>query len=215
MSLTQKEISRRHYEKKIQNGLCGRCGGPKDREGFYCSECLKEQSKYKKETRDFFRRHNLCTICGKVAVFGNERTCPECRAKRREIVSRWITPEKSREYLDENKNRAKRIYHERKAKGICTRCGKRKAERDKTRCGICLSKDAEAHRKKRDSKNHWSEAGLCCRCGKPSMPGRKLCEDHYKKIVASLAKARESKRVDVFKRQNDMHFLRDGSGNNE
>ena len=201
MSLTQKEISRRHYEKKIRNNLCGRCGGPKDREGFYCSDCLKEQSKYKKETRDFFRRHNLCTICGKVAVFGNERTCPECRAKRREIVSRWITPEKSREYLDENKNRAKKIYYERKAKGICTRCGKRKAERDKTRCGICLEKDAKAHRKAY-SKNAWKEMGLCYLCGKPVMSGRALCEEHYAKAVESLAKARNESEG----RNNDLRF---------
>lgn len=63
------------------------------------------------------------------------------------------------------------MYQERKQQGICTRCGKRKAIVGKTKCAICLEKDAFQHRKARfnkiNVKEYRKENHLCYYCGKP------------------------------------------------
>ena len=72
---------KRLREKRRMNGLCQRCGKPLDREGALCKKCLKEQNQYKKDTRDWLLDHKICPRCGKNDLFGDEKSCPECKAR--------------------------------------------------------------------------------------------------------------------------------------
>ena len=178
--MTQKERSAKLYWNRKDNGLCPRCGKPLDREGHYCSECLEKVRAYRSENKEFYRENHLCTECGKNKVPDGERTCPECRAKKNE--SRKTLNETQKIRCNENFRKQQNfLYKERSDAGICTRCGKRKAMPGKKKCGICLSKDAEMHRKKHldkpNAKEYRKENHLCYFCGSPiDLPaGNNIC----------------------------------------
>ena len=192
MALTQKEISARHYRMRKDNGLCPRCGNPLDRKGYYCSACLEKKRKYCRENKEFYRENGICTECGKVLVPKSERICPECRAKitaSRKPMSDEQRQRNNKKFSEYEKN----LYRERKEQGICTRCGKRKAIHGKAKCGICLEKDAEMHRKKYfdrpNIKEYRKQNHLCYFCGKPIAVGRTICEDCEKRCSENGKKA--------------------------
>lgn len=146
IKISQKEINARVYHRHKNKGECPRCGKTLDREGHYCSKCLEKVREYHRENRRFYAEHHLCTECGKVKVPGNERVCPECRDKN-EHWRKPLTEEQKIRYSYKFKKRQNSLYQQRSEQGICTRCGKRKAMPGKKKCGICLAKDAEMHRK--------------------------------------------------------------------
>ena len=172
--------------------MCPRCGKPLDREGYYCSECLEKVRVYHRENREFYRKNHLCTECGKNSVPEEERICPECRAKRQKIRKPLTEDQKTR-YREHFRKQQKSLYKERSDAGICTRCGKRKAMPGKKKCGICLAKDAEMHRKKyMDSlniKEYRKQNHLCYFCDdKIDIPMSNICSkcrEKFKKIAAN------------------------------
>lgn len=168
MALTQKERSARHYKNRKENGLCPRCGNPLDRDGYYCKNCLEKVREYRRGNRIFYINNHICTECGKVKVFGTDRICPECRVKRDKYRKNMIDEQKAR-YKENLKKQQKSLYQQRKEQGICTRCGKRKVEKGKAKCRICLEKDAEMHRKQHfdrpNIKEYRKENHFCYYCG--------------------------------------------------
>ena len=169
MALTQKERSAIFYKKRKDNGLCPRCGKLLDREGHYCSECNAKHNKYVKETRAFLRKQGMCPVCGKEKLFGDEKQCISCRQKAYDR-RKPLTEEQKNRYSARFNEHRKSIYKERSENGICTRCGKYKAEKGKKKCRICLDKDAEMHRKrtynKKSTREYRKENHLCYHCGK-------------------------------------------------
>ena len=167
--------------------MCPRCGKPLDREGYYCSECLEKVRVYHRENREFYRKNHLCTECGKNSVPEEERICPECRAKRANL--RKSHTDEQKKMFREKQNS---LYMERVEQGICTRCGKRKAISGKKKCGICLAKDAEIHRKKYadrpNIREYRKENNLCYFCGDPidlHMSNTcSKCREKFKKIAS-------------------------------
>lgn len=179
MALTQKEMNLKCYKSRKDNGLCPRCGKLLDRKGHYCSECLKKVNTYNQEARDFCREHHICTVCRKEKVFGDEHICLECRAKYEER-RKPLTDEQKIRYAEKFKNHQKSLYRQRSEQGICTRCGKRKAIQGKKKCGICLNKDAEIHRKRyfdrQNIKEYRKENHLCYYCGcEIDLPTGQVC----------------------------------------
>lgn len=162
--MTQKERSAKHYKSRKESGLCPRCGKSLDRDGHYCIKCNKNHNEYTKISREFFRKHHICTECGKVKVPENERICLECRAKRKKY--RKPLTEKQKNNFRKQQNS---LYQQRKKQGICTRCGKAKAMPGKAKCGVCLAKDAEIHRKRYmdrpNIKEYRKDNHLCYYCG--------------------------------------------------
>lgn len=175
--MSQKEISSRFYKKRKDNGLCPTCGKPIDREGHYCKSCAEKHTEYTRETRNFYRENGLCTVCGKEKVFGDEKRCPECRAKCTNRIK--LTSEQIKRYYTQHNEYQKSLYEQRKEQGICTRCGKRKAIVGKTQCGICLQKEAERKRRKSYDKVNIREYRLnnrlCFNCGSPLDSNKKIC----------------------------------------
>lgn len=125
---------------------------------------------YQKENRDFYRENHLCTICGKNAVYGDDKTCFDCRAKKEQRRKEPTAEQKERYRTNFRKNQNS-LYRERVENGICTRCGKAKALTGKKKCWLCLEKDAELHRRKYYDKpnvrEYRRENNLCCFCGEP------------------------------------------------
>lgn len=165
------------YKRRKENDLCVECGKKLDRAGALCSECLKKRSEYSRKNREFFKKNHLCTYCGKERVFGEDKTCFECRAKRSKYRAK--TTEEQKRKAKEYKNK---LYKERRERGICTDCGKRKPMPRKTRCGICLETRAEWQRKARARKNkpsarEYREVNhLCYFCGNPiDMDTGRIC----------------------------------------
>ena len=139
MALTQKERSAIFYKKRKDNGLCPRCGKQLDREGHYCSECNAKHNKYVKETRAFLRKQGMCPVCGKEKLFGDEKQCISCRQKAYER-RKPLTDEQKEQYSNRFKKQQKTLYTERAEKGICTRCGKRKASAGKKKATVSYKK---------------------------------------------------------------------------
>lgn len=168
MALTRKEISENAYRRRRENGLCPKCGKKLDRDGYYCSECLVKAREYERETRKFCREHHICTECKKERVFGEDKICFECRAKKNKYRVE-ITEEQRKKRNDNFRKRQTELYKKRSAQAICTRCGKRKAVDGKKKCAICLEKDAAAHRRKYfdkpNEKEYRKENHLCYFCG--------------------------------------------------
>ena len=169
MSLTQKERSAIFYKKRKDNGLCPRCGKLLDREGHYCSECLLKTNQYRRESRIFYKQNGICPVCGKERLFGDENQCISCRQKAYER-RKPLTDEQKERYGKCFREQQNSLYKERAESGICTRCGKYKAENGKKKCRICLDKDAEMHRKrtynKKSTREYRKENHLCYHCGK-------------------------------------------------
>ena len=197
--MTQKEISARYYQKRKENGLCVRCGKPLDRKGAYCSKCVKYVSEYTRKNREFYRKHNLCPECGKNELFGEEKTCPECRAKAQSRRDNYTEEQKEKyiyKFYDSHNKKSRNKYRERIEKGICTRCGKRNAVPGKRKCAICQEKENEQKRQKNSNGIRRSERPkykLCYLCGKELDRDFGLCKKCAESQTLHLPKIHDNK----------------------
>lgn len=133
--------------------------------------------------KHYYKRIGICPYCRRNKLFGEEKSCPECRAKATELSSK-------RDKIRYNKNHAdwsRKVYQERKLKGICVRCGKRKANKGYVRCEYCRIKD-EAARQIRDYHLSRYERGLCRWCDNPIENGYKVCEYHHQMNIDKARK---------------------------
>jgi hypothetical protein len=178
------EYRKRYLQNRIDSGLCPQCGKPMDREGFYCSQCLKTKAQEEKLDRHFYQDNGICPRCRKNKLYGDEKNCPECVAK--EYGHTLKHREENRQhYNDLHRVWSKKAYDERKEKGICTRCGKRKADTGYYTCGKCRCIDRE-HKRMRYGKPDRTDRykqGLCYFCDNPIKKGYKVCEIHYQRNV--------------------------------
>lgn len=152
-----------------------------DRDGHYCFKCLGKVNQYNRETRKFLIEQGFCPECRINKLYGAEHICPECKAQK--TLYKKPTTEKQKEQM---KQYAKTTYQYRKENGICTRCGKRKAEDGKKKCRICLNHDSYLHRKKnlqKENINEFREKNhLCYTCGrKNDVKTGKLCSKCLKR----------------------------------
>lgn len=116
-------------------------------------------------------------------------TTPETRAaRRRSLKERGLCVDECGRHAvsgkvscaicgEKNRDHANRIHAERKSKGLCIRCGKRSAVRNKSKCGDCIETVHDLR----------AGSGLCTKgCGKPRAPHKKTC-------IGCLDKQREQK----------------------
>lgn len=177
----------RYYRRKEQ-GLCTNCGQPLDRDGSLCQSCREKKTQYGNETRHFLQSIGLCPRCGKEEIYGDEKMCQFCKIKMTEYNRIYIASRR-KHTMQVHNDYARKRYAEHSAKGICTRCGKRKADKGFKQCGICREKQKEQRRKKREKdgigqkRKEWIEKGLCFFCGKPVKEGYQTCEEHYQMCV--------------------------------
>lgn len=108
-------------------------------------------TKYVRESRRFFTSIGMCPRCGKNELFGDEKRCPECRAKSNKYD--YERYHKSSRRLEQKKLSANRLYHERKEQGICVKCGTRKADTNHVTCTWCRKKENAKAVERRNRKN--------------------------------------------------------------
>ena len=176
--MSQKEIHKRFIQKRKDNGLCILCGEPLDRKGVHCKKCREKINEETKKTREFYKQNGICPRCCKNEILGDENMCPECKVKAYETVMK--NRDKDR-YNKTHREWSKKEYQKRIEAGICTRCGKRDADKGYRTCGICRAKDTNTRRirnYKSEKRTDRIKKGLCYFCDNPVDEGFKVCKVH-------------------------------------
>lgn len=150
---------------------------------------IQYHKKYNKESYWYMIEHGLCPKCGQ-KLAPNKHLCPECLEKANLRRIDYKMPEQVRLKANES---ARAKYQRRKDAGLCTKCGRKIIDGDHLLCHICREKKNRRAREKRakelDMKYKYDDT--CCRyCGKPVVPGKKLCPEHYEKACQTMAYAR-------------------------
>lgn len=175
MALSEKEKQRR-----ISEGLCIRCKKPNSQQTQLCPECLRKQYDSKKEDYARCQKLGICPICRKNLLMGDEKSCPECRAKRSNIV---VKNRDRLAYNAYNREYSKRVIKERKENGICTRCGKRKATIGYVTCAKCRQKYRRPGDYSLGKREIRVTNGKCYFCDNDALDGMKVCEKHRQRMV--------------------------------
>lgn len=134
-----------YNQKRKEQGLCPKCGKNNDTDGYYCNLCKEQRKLYQRGNRKFWKELGICPQCGKSKIYGDEKICLDCTIYRQgyeDNHKKVLT----REQKDRKNERNRRIRDERRAKGICTICGKRKPNPLRKICHICSEKDLIRHR---------------------------------------------------------------------
>lgn len=99
------------------------------------------------------------------------------------------------EQREQMRDRGRARYQERKAAGLCVRCGKRPPEAGKVRCWSCLENDARSHRGHgRTPRILFDGIERCMTCGKSELqPGKKICPECYEKSCRTLVTERAAR----------------------
>lgn len=172
------------YQSLKARGICVYCKTAPAEDGkTTCRVCREKQRKQTAEKRKALKQLGFCTECGRNRIFGAERICPECAAKKYASNRKC---KKTGQYNQYFKDRRERL----KALGICVKCGKRKAESNKTRCRFCNIKENERAMEYRGNNIPRSERpsyGMCYFCGTEIENGS-VCEKCRIRIIQNLPK---------------------------
>lgn len=184
--MTNKE----RYQDLKDRGICVYCKTAPAEDGkTTCRICREKQRKQTAEKRAALRELRICTECGSRRVYGDEKICPECSARKyASNLKQKRDHEKENQY---HKNRRQKL----KEMGICVKCGKRKAENGKTRCGICNAKERQRAKRYRGQWIDRSERpayGMCYFCGSHISKGR-ICSECAERVTKSLPEESDNK----------------------
>lgn len=143
----------------------------------------KSKATKSRERYVWLKEHHVCVGCGHEDAEPNRVYCFEC-AEKRNAKYRKIYQESREEEKEKARKRCKKLYYERKEKGICTKCGKRKVYVKSTiYCMECYLK--ENRRLKRYCngipKSERPNYGLCYTCGKRELYSASLCTECYER----------------------------------
>lgn len=182
------------YRQMVDAGLCVKCGKENDESGVFCSKCKEKDNRNKRANYSFYISIGICPRCHKEKLYGEERACLSCNAER---YKRQLNRDKER-YNEIHRKSSKKIYDESSAKGICTRCNKRKAEEGKKCCKMCNEKRNAYRRAKRGGipRSERTAYGLCYLCGNKAKEGQGLCERCHNSVTEANRKQDRSKRPD-------------------
>ena len=206
----------------IRLGICTICRHEKAEEGYTtCLSCRIQRRKQENNEYAVCVKLGICTVCKREMSDEGHTTCLVCRMRRREHQN-------SRRALIAGKvnKQCSEIYYKHKANHECVCCGEPLPEDWKlVRCEKCHNKLTRRDRKRWERKKveqqatteYRRENGLCYRCGKPVLPGFRLCEEHYNTNCKNLATAwtRVDKENHPWRKQNALvHFLGSDYRNN-
>lgn len=186
--------SERAKSRLFAEGKCIYCGKPNDNEkSKMCLACTAKSNEYGRETRKKFLEIGICPMCKKEPLFGDEKSCPECRAWKTNLTEEYKknNPEKVKIWNAKKNQNIRERRVERKEKGLCTECAKelKGDECNYSMCPRCRDKLAKKSRYYRAQKwekpkrEEWKKLGLCYQCGGEVKEGYKLCEKHYEILI--------------------------------
>ena len=120
----------------------------------------------------FFKSRGICPQCGKEKAAPGRVCCLNCLDKQniRRLV-RWdsMTEEQKEQVRSRVRQSGKALYKQRKAAGLCVRCGK-PAQKGYVRCYECNIKNTNCTRRRRNRKLSAKAPGICCWCSNPVKP---------------------------------------------
>ena len=162
--------------------------------GVLCSKCKEKDNEGKRKGYRYYIGIGICPRCHKEKLYGNERACLLCNADR---YGRQLNRDKER-YNEIHRKSSKKIYDESSAKGICTRCNKRKAVEGQKCCRMCIEKRDAYRRAKREGipRKYRPDYGLCYLCGETVKEGQRVCAKCHEKIIEGNRKQDRSSRQD-------------------
>lgn len=145
----------------------------------------------------WYKAHGLCPLCHTQKIAKGKAACLNCLSINAEATRKSrnnFTPEQKARADKQSRDSHKRLYKERKAAGICTKCGRHKAWEGRTKCVECTiraNRAAEKHRRKSGEKTRYmlTEHDVCYICGGEPLPGKRLCAAHYDVAMQNFRKA--------------------------
>lgn len=188
----------REYRQRMRElRICIQCGQPleEDTTTLCCEICKEHNRQYSREHYALIKSMHRCPRC-REKVYGDEVFCIDCKPILAEKTNKRY--QNNKEKIQVRKNQMKKDNRKKlKEQGICTYCGKRKADNEYVTCGICRAKLRE--RKIRfcvGIQEQRRVQGLCPFCGNDIVPGYKVCETHLQKMrdVAKLESSVIAKR---------------------
>lgn len=200
--MTDKE----RYQDLKDRGICVYCRTALAEDGkTTCRICREKQRKQTSEKRAALRKLRICTECGSRRVYGDEKICPECAARKYALNRKQKRDsEKERQY---HKNRRQKL----KETGICVKCGKRKAENGKTRCGICNAMERQRVKEYRGQGIDRSERpayGMCYFCGDHISSG-KICLKCAERVSKNLPEKSNNKVWRMYEKARVLQIMAD------
>ena len=151
----------------------GRVRDPKARQAEYARARQRDAARLAR---------GLCTRCARHPHEPDRRLCAACAEQRRRAERARYARAKSagRPYGGKDpqakrrlaRRRSRKRQRERRAAGLCIRCGACRPVEGGSSCGNCLRKRRAADRQTYAARR---AAGLCGRCGTPTFEGAPLC----------------------------------------
>lgn len=150
------------------------------------------------DLREWYKKHGICPQCGQRDGFNGGVLCFECRGNvQLNNIKYQSDPECKRRYNQTAKERKQRQYYERKASGLCTRCGHLPQEKGQL-CLECWRKRQRQREKLKSGRlrrgMHFKdriERGVCMYCQKPTVPGKCFCEEHLYQRQQTFEKCKD------------------------
>lgn len=206
------KLSKTLYYQRKEQGLCVKCGD-KAREGkTTCRKCLDRDIQNNKERKEKLKLLGLCITCGHEQAEPNKVKCFEC-SERDRVASE--NRRKDKEVRKQIAKADKDRYERNKANGICTHCGKKQKEKGLV-CISCYNKKRANQRRFDDrhgisreiSRSERVSYGLCYVCGGNAIPGRSVCETHYKQREESIKRICYMPVSETWKKDNDVMYAK-------
>ena len=148
-----------------------------------------------KEVYHGYIKLGICPSCRQNMLFGDERSCPECKA-----INYAYQMGVDKEHKNKiHREWSKKTHAEMIEKGICNRCRKRKADGGFKTCTMCRDKKNRRYLEKNFDKldrSKRADMGICYFCDNPVESGYKVCEYHHRKNIeyANLDKTKEARK---------------------
>lgn len=196
-----------------EQGLCCACGKRKAVDGkTMCETCLEKQRILSRENYYRNQAAGYC-VCGNI-ILGDEKYCPECRAKIAEKMNKYRQKKKEELGEEKYKEEQRKSYEKYKQKWIdehkCSVCGgKLPKGYTKRVCIKCANKAIDRRNRNAQFKiprKELGDFGLCFKCGKPAKEGQRLCEKHYNEACECIKKAQQN--TSIWRNANNSIFGR-------
>lgn len=144
-----------------------------------CEKCRVSSRKSANMALEYRKLRNRCSRCGAEIIYGKSNMCVDCRECMSSNALRYYYSNKE-DILKKRKNRSIEL----KEKGMCTRCGKPKENKDYAYCSKCRAY-CKRHRPKPYLAEWRKQNGLCRWCGNPRVSGKSYCQHHIDILTAS------------------------------
>lgn len=160
---------------------------------------------YKRDYNALLKANHLCRDCKAQDghTLGGYTLCWDCQERANMAQNKRRQTEN---YKAHRRMKAKALYDERKAKGLCPECGRKPEVKRFIFCAYCRAlkrkakEKAEVKRRITEDVN-WprGDNGYCWRCNRQqSLDGKRLCADCYEQQLGLLKRARSAKEVIIY-----------------